>query len=482
MKIRTVFASALATLVLGATTIAAPLPPVINNPGDLFAPGSTVSTSSPIFTWDPVAGATGYGLYIVDVENNVVVFPNMSGPIIPLTGPPFVLPPGHLPGGKSYSWTMTTFNGSTESAPSIPRYFQTAPSSLQPPPVLTGTQPSAGSFVANWARVFGLTNYVVDVSSSSTFSSFINGGLNIQAGSNTSLTIGGLDSGTTYYYRVRAYNLTSTSGNSPGASATTLPTGLPAPNPGDASEVTSNSFRAHWNGVISANGYLIDISTSSTFDTFIRGGQDLNVGNTFSVLVTGLTTNTTYYYRVRSYNAGGTSSPSTIISVTTATLEPVAPVALAPSGVSDTSFVANWSIVSGATAYLLDVSLSSSFATIVSGLNGLDVGNVTNKTVSGMKSGSTYYYRLRARNGFGAGPNSNTKSVQIAPPVLLVKSQNNSVVLSWPTNEPAYKLFYSTNLLAKTWISNNITPAKVAGKYTLTNSISTGARVYRLKK
>jgi hypothetical protein len=108
------------------------------------------------------------------------------------------------------------------------------------------------------------------------------------------------------------------------ATPTPTPTATPSPTPPrhyllatKASNVTASSFTANWVGVIGANGYRLDVSTSNSFSTYLRGYQDLDVGNVTSYTVTGLTANTTYYYRVRAYNEGGTSDNSNVIKVRT---------------------------------------------------------------------------------------------------------------------------------------------------------------------
>ena len=63
-----------------------------------------------------------------------------------------------------------------------------------------------------------------------------------------------------------------------------------------ATSVGSTSFTANWNAFSGANYYLLDVSLSSSFSTFVL--QDTVVLTT-SYNVTGLTSNTTYYYRVR---------------------------------------------------------------------------------------------------------------------------------------------------------------------------------------
>jgi len=92
---------------------------------------------------------------------------------------------------------------------------------------------------------------------------------------------------------------------------------------------------------------------------------------------------------------------------------PSAPTANAATSVTTTSFQANWSAVTGATTYYLDVNTNSSFTgTWI--LNNQNVGNVTTYSVSGLSCNTTYYYRVRAANSCGTSANSNVISVTTA--------------------------------------------------------------------
>jgi len=73
---------------------------------------------------------------------------------------------------------------------------------------------------------------------------------------------------------------------------------------------TRSSFMATWNTVPGATGYLLDVSASSAFNSFLDGYHDLDVGDVNGRVVTGLTRNTTYYYRVRPYYQSGSGSYS----------------------------------------------------------------------------------------------------------------------------------------------------------------------------
>jgi len=90
-----------------------------------------------------------------------------------------------------------------------------------------------------------------------------------------------------------------------------------APAAKPATNVTNSGFTAHWSSVTGATSYRLDISTSSTFSSYLSGYQNLDLGNVISRSVSGLSTGRSYYYRVRAHNSAGTSGNSNVISVTT---------------------------------------------------------------------------------------------------------------------------------------------------------------------
>jgi len=286
---------------------------------------------------------------------------------------------------------------------------------LAAPNAQNATNVTFSSFTANWSSVSGAIDYRLDVSTSNTFTTYVPGYQNLSVGNTTTFPVTGLIARTTYYYRVRAYNGCATSPNSNVKNVQTASCTLAAPNAQNATNVTFSSFTANWSSVSGAIDYRLDVSASNTFTTYVPGYQNLSVGNMTSYNVTGLSASTTYYYRVRAYNGCATSSNSNVKNVQTTPCTPAAPTTQNATNVTASSFTANWSSVSGATDYRLDISTSNSFSTYVPGYQNLSVGNMTTYNVTGLSANTTYYYRVRAYNGCATSPNSNVKNVKTKP-------------------------------------------------------------------
>ena len=71
--------------------------------------------------------------------------------------------------------------------------------------------------------------------------------------------------------------------------------------------------------------------------------------------------------------------------------------------------------------------------------------------------------------------------VKIAPP-LVGSQQGLNLTLSWPTNDPAFRLEFATNFSAANWAPVPDAPAIVDGRYTITESMTNALRFFRLKK
>ncbi|MGA2624807.1 MAG: fibronectin type III domain-containing protein, partial [Bacteroidota bacterium] len=149
------------------------------------------------------------------------------------------------------------------------------------------------------------------------------------------VNVNSLLSNTLYYFRGYAANVAGT-GYSADSTFTTVPA---APVASAATGVGSTSFTAIWSAVSgsAAVTYRLDVSKDSLFGTFLGGYNDLNVSTATSHPVTGLDPDSTYYYRVRAVNAGGTSDQSNRISVTMPTQPPPTVTTPTAANIVDTS-------------------------------------------------------------------------------------------------------------------------------------------------
>ncbi|MGL4546554.1 fibronectin type III domain-containing protein [Eubacterium aggregans] len=94
--------------------------------------------------------------------------------------------------------------------------------------------------------------------------------------------------------------------------------GVPAsPSAQAASNVVNDGFTANWNAVDDAETYYLEVATDSGFMNSVPNLANKNVGNNTSVSVTGLSPDTTYYYRVRAAKTVGQSANSNTIEVKT---------------------------------------------------------------------------------------------------------------------------------------------------------------------
>ena len=454
-------------------SLPAPQPPTANA-------ASSITQTSFTANWSSSATATGYYLdvatnssftnYVNGYQNlNVNNVTNRS-----VTG---------LSANTTYYYRLRAYNGGGPSGNS--NTISATTQNINPPPAPTANAASSitqTSFTANWSSSATATGYYLDVATNSSFTNYVDGYQNLNVNNVTNRSVTGLSANTTYYYRLRAYNGGGPSGNSNTISATTQNINPPpAPTANAASSITQTSFTANWSSSATATGYYLDVATNSSFTNYVNGYQNLNVNNVTNRSVTGLSANTTYYYRLRAYNGGGPSGNSNTISATTQNINPPpAPTANAASSITQTSFTANWSSSATATGYYLDVATNSSFTNYVNGYQNLNVNNVTNRSVTGLSANTTYYYRLRAYNGGGPSGNSNTISAttqNINPPPAPTANAASSITqtsftANWSSSATAtgYYLDVATNSSFTNYVDgyqnlnvNNVTNRSVTG-------------------
>ncbi|NBX79052.1 MAG: hypothetical protein EBQ94_01525 [Flavobacteriales bacterium] len=105
----------------------------------------------------------------------------------------------------------------------------------------------------------------------------------------------------------------------------------------------------------------------------------------------------------------GCTQTSVALNISTLAI-PSAPTSSAATNISIYSFSANWT-QNGASTYLLDVATDAAFTSLVSGYNGLNVGNVNTFSVTGLSASTSYWFRVRGSNGTCPSVNSSSQTL-----------------------------------------------------------------------
>lgn len=196
-----------------------------------------------------------------------------------------------------------------------------------------------------------------------------------------------------------------------------------------------------WNAVSNAVSYTLQVSTSNSFSSFVYNQSGLT--NT-SQLISGLNIATTYYWHVNSTNIYGTSSWATAFTFKTVT-PPQAPTLSTPTNNATEvalSPTLTWNAVSNTVSYILQVSANNSFSSFVYNQSGL---TNTNQQITGLNSGSEYYWRVNATNIYGTSGWSSiwTFGVSVPCPGL-------------PTVSYAGRIYNTVQIGTQCWLKENL--------------------------
>lgn len=282
---------------------------------------------------------------------------------------------------------------------------------ILPVPIATNaTGVNSVSFRAHWKKVTGASGYEIDVALDKEFTSFVK---NYQAKqvSETSISVEGLASNTSYYYRVRAKISNQTSKSSNSIEVTTEQLAVPVAYP--ATDVGATGFRIHWKKMPIVTNYQVEVAEDNSFTKLLSGYSALEVpAEDTSLLVSNVPVNKQYFYRVRIKQDDSFSEYSNIQSTFTSTL--TAPVVLPASKIELTSFVANWEALSEAEYYYIDVAKDALFQQKLTGYDNLKVSS-NSLILPDLDANTEYYYRVRAVNGEATSNHSE---------IMLVTTQN----------------------------------------------------------
>ncbi|MCF6271512.1 MAG: T9SS type A sorting domain-containing protein [Melioribacteraceae bacterium] len=214
-----------------------------------------------------------------------------------------------------------------------------------------------------------------------------------------------------------------------------------------------------WSAVSGATSYTLQLATDAAFTSNVSTYSGI-LGTTYTV--TGLSNSTQYYWRMSATNGGGTSSYSSSRTFTT-TSAIITNLSWPIGGATVYTNSPTLLWWGAGTTYDLLYSLNSdmSAATVVSGIN------TTSYTLTGLTSGTTYYWQIRTRNSIGVISaysiiESFSTIVGNGAPVIPVPSwpiggavvYSNTQTLYWYLNTYSaglvYEVEYSTGALTGT--------------------------------
>ncbi|MCP9291483.1 fibronectin type III domain-containing protein [Gracilimonas sediminicola] len=320
-----------------------------------------------------------------------------------------------------YYWRVRAINKAGSSNWSEVRSFTTT---VQEPTFPELTSPFNESENINlspeltWSESERADTYVVQLDESDNFSSLIKE----DTTSTTSLQLEDLDYLTKYYWRVKALN---TGGESDWSNTFSFTTIIEDPDmasllfPENHAADIDTLVTMVWSEADRAESFRVQLSESNSFASL---AEDKTISDTV-LSVGGLDFSTTYYWRVKSINAGGVSEWTAGNQFTTGSAEAGTPSLLSPSNNStnlDTALTFTWRSAEHAIEYEIQVSENINFGSLVKQNASASDTSVTFK---GFDFDTRYYWRVRAfaentTSGWSSTFNFITTEKQNEPPFI----------------------------------------------------------------
>lgn len=368
---------------------------------------ASASYNSIKVTWSKVTGASGYVLYRATSSNGSYssIGTANSGNKVSYTNK-------SLSSGKVYYYKIRAFRtvsgkriyGSTSSVV----YTKPIPAA---PSTIKAANAGYNGIKVSWSKVTGAAGYQIYRSTSSN-GSYTKVGT-VTGNSKVSYTNTGLTTGKAYYYKVRAYAKAGSSTVYGSASKAAGAKPLLAKVGGAKAASTGyDRIKVSWTKVAGASGYEIYRASSST-GAYSRV-KTVTSGSTVASTITGLGFNKTYYYKVCAYRTIGSSrvygSYSSVVKAKTA-LSKVTGTKV--TGTTYKSTKLNWSQVSGADGYQIYRAVKGGSYSLIKTITSRTTISYTN---TGLTTGKTYYYKVRAyRNGTSKVYGSYSSAVSVKP-------------------------------------------------------------------
>ena len=270
------------------------------------ANGAINRHSSVTLDWNSITGNKGY-LYEIDTTPLFNSTINLKGNTVTNSSQITVT---NLYFGTKYYWRAAVKNNTDTSNWTTARYFTTTDSVVLTSPA-NGAINRNISIILDWSSITGNNGYLyeIDIIDSFNSSQLVSGNTAINS---SQAAMSGLLYGTKYYWRAAVKNSIDTSNWTHSRSFTTSYQLTTAPNLtspiNNSVNIPKNGQNFTWNSISSATSYYLQYSIDSTFAC----GVNFKTPTSINTIISGLTSNTTYFWRVRGKNLAGNSPWSAI--------------------------------------------------------------------------------------------------------------------------------------------------------------------------
>lgn len=281
----------------------------------------------------------------------------------------------------------------------------------------------------------------------------------------------GLTPGTTYYFRVKAINELGTVDSTSEKSYPFMGA------PGAFNQLTATPIGTQvalsWEASAEAASYAVTYGTTP-------GSFPTAAGSTTSTstLISGLSSNVTYYFQVTASNAAGTRTSTNSLS---AILAPPDAFTLTTAVPSSTQVVLNWNASGRALNYTVRYGTAEGAYTTTAGTTAS-----TNYTITGLTNSVPYYFQVSANNAAGSTASTNflTATPNARPTVPLsptVVVDTGKCTINWlPPASGAPPITYTVRRIVNPSVSVPVC-SDIAVRTCSEESLSSGTHVYRVE-
>jgi hypothetical protein len=410
-------------------------PPAAGAPVLSAITATNITSTAVTITWttdQPSNSEVSYGL--------TAAYGSVAGPDASLVTSHSITLTG-LTAGATYNFDVVSSNAAGLSSTSANSSFSTA--------AADATSPSVG-----YLAVWGINNSGATI----TWSTDVAANTQLAYGTSTppvqltpvqtaltashGVTLTGLTSGTTYYFVAQSTGVNGASGYS--AIQTFTTTGAP---PVNAAPLITAVASANITGASATITWLTDQASSSQVNyglTTAYGSSSAlapALVTSHSVMLTGLTPNTTYNFDVVSSNSAGTAATSASYTFTTQAASASAPAIsdVAFWGVTSSSVIISWS-----TDLLSNTAVQYGTSSALGHMSPVQTALSTSHgiTLTGLAASTTYYFAAQSAGSSGSAGSSATYTFTTlaGPPVIsavaALPATGNTAAISWTTSVP----------------------------------------------